>query len=282
MIVSGVTVKTKPVEERFVMRDIARILLLAVVLLTASSPAAFAAERTKLVIGVTPFPNGDLVRLATPLLAAEGYDVEVKMFNDEFTPNIELAAGRLSANIFQGIPHLEEMASERELDLTWVARVYFEPLGLYSTKLSAVGGFEKGDTIASPSDPAERERAPRLLEKAGLIKLDGGGLATVGGITENKTELEIVERDATVMARDIDETTASVIGSKYAVEANIMPVRDALLLEDNDSPHTVVVAARKDDADKPEIRALAKAINSQEVRKFLEDYLAIEGIVPAF
>jgi D-methionine transport system substrate-binding protein len=267
------------------MKNIARILLLAVVLLAALPFAAFAASSTKLVIGLTPYLNGDIVRMAMPLLDAEGYDVEIRDFIDNVMPNIALADGSISANLFQDIPYLENMVREQKFDLVWVTKVYIEPLGLYSRNIEAIDGIKDGDSIAIPNDPVNGSRALRLLEKAGLIKFGEGNSAdsvTVSDITENDKDLKIIELDAADMTRALDDTTVSVINANYAVEANIIPARDALMIEDKDSPHAIVVAVRRADADKPETKALVKALNSPEVKKFIEDYLALNGIVPAF
>jgi D-methionine transport system substrate-binding protein len=174
------------------------------------------------------------------------------------------------------------MSSEQKLDLVWVAKVHIEPLGLYSKKIKNIGELKDGDTVAVPNDPTNGARALRLLEKAGLIKVKEGDLVTARDITENTKNLKIIELEAAALPRTLDDTTASVINTNYAVEANLIPARDALIIEDKDSPYVNVLAVRKADTDKPEIKALVKAINSPEVKKFIEDELVPKGIVPAF
>ena len=66
------------------------------------------------------------------------------------------------------------------------------------------------------------------------------------------------------------------------MEGGLIPARDAITIEDKDSPYANVVAIRKADSDKPGIKALVKAINSPEVKKYIEDELVPKGIVPAF
>jgi D-methionine transport system substrate-binding protein len=264
------------------MKNIVRILLLAAVLFAASSFAAFAAEPVNIVVGATPFPHAEILKVTVPLLQAEGYKVEIKEFNDYVTPNVALADGSLTANFFQHIPYLENMSSEQKLDLVWVAKVHIEPLGLYSKKIKNIGELKDGDTIAIPNDPTNGARALHLLEKAGLIKVKEGDLVTARDVTENTKNLKIIELEAAALPRTLDDTTASVINTNYAVEANLIPAKDALIIEDKDSPYANVLAVRKADIDKPEIKALVKAINSPEVKKFIEDELVPKGIVPAF
>jgi D-methionine transport system substrate-binding protein len=125
-------------------------------------------------------------------------------------------------------------------------------------------------------------RALRLLEKAGLIKVKDGELVTARDITDNPRKLEVVELEAATLPRTLDDTTASVINTNYAVEAGLIPARDAITIEDKDSPYANVLAVKKADVDKPEIKALVKALNSPEVKKYIEDELVPKGIVAAF
>lgn len=264
------------------MKCTAKVLLLAIALVIASSFAAFAADKTKIVVGVSPFPHGEVMKVAAKLLEADGYAVEIKEFNDYVTPNIALSDGSLTANYFQHIPYLENMIKEQKLDLAWVAKVHIEPIGLYSKKIKAVAEIKDGDTVAIPNDPTNCARALRLLEKAGLLKVKEGDLVTARDVTENPKKLKIVELEAAQLPRTLDDTAASVINTNFAVEAGLIPAKDAIIIEGAESPYVNVLAVRAADVDKPEIKALVKAINSPEVKKFIDTELVPKGIVPAF
>ena len=258
-----------------------KILVIAAALVATFALSAFAADTT-LVVGVTPFPHGEIIKVAAGLVEADGYKVEIKEFNDYVTPNIALNDGSLTANFFQHVPYLDNMVNEQKLDLVWVAKVHIEPLGLYSKKIKALGEIADGATIAIPNDPTNGARALRLLEKAGLVKVKEGDLVTARDITENPKNLDIVELEAAQLPRTLDDTAASVINTNFAVEAGLIPSNDAIAIEDKDSPYANVLVVRTADKDKPEIQALVKAVNSAEVKKFIETELVPKGIVPAF
>jgi D-methionine transport system substrate-binding protein len=262
------------------MKRLASIFLFSVLFLACSAFAAAAAG--KIIVGATPFPHAEILKIASPLLAADGYELEIKEFNDYVTPNIALNDGSLDANFFQHVPYLENMVAEQKLDLIWVAKVHIEPLGLYSKKIKSLDEIKEGAKIAIPNDPTNGARALRLLEKSGLIKVKAGDLVTPRDITDNPRNLDIIELEAATLPRPLDDTTASVINTNYAVEGGLIPARDEITIEDQDSPYANVVAIRKTDADKPEIKALVKAINSPEVKKYILDELVPKGIVPAF
>ena len=48
--------------------------------------AACAADRGKLVVGVSPFPHGEIVKVAAKQLEKEGYRVEIKEFHHPAAP----------------------------------------------------------------------------------------------------------------------------------------------------------------------------------------------------
>jgi len=68
----------------------------------------------------------------------------------------------------------------------------------------------------------------------------------------------------------------------FAVDAGLDPSKDALALESKDSPYAVVLACRSGDKNSAKIKALAKALNSPEVKKFITEKLGSKGVIPAF
>ena len=257
-------------------------LLICLGLILAFATQAVAADSKKIVVGVTPFPHKDIMVIARPLLEKEGYTLEIKEFTDYVQPNVNLAEKHLDANFFQHIPYLENMAKERKMPLTWVAKVHIEPLGLYSKKIKSLEELQKGDTIAVPNDPTNGARALRLLEKHGLFKFKDGELITARDMTENPRDLKLIELEAAQLPRTLVDVKAAVINTNFASEAGLVPSRDAIIIEDKDSPYANVIAVREDDKDSPAIKALVKAVTSPEVKEFIIKNLEPRGIVPAF
>lgn len=255
-------------------------IVLALVLVLTFATSALAAE--KIIIGVTPFPHKDIMLVAKPLLAKAGYDLEIKEFTDYVQPNMALAEKQIYANFFQHIPYLDNMNNEKKLGLAWVAKVHIEPLGLYSKKIKDLKELKKGNMIAVPNDPTNEARALRLLEKNGVIKLKAGDLVTIKDITANPMGLKFREIDAAQLPRTLQDVTASVINTNFAGEAGLIPARDAIISEGEDSPYANIIVVRAADKDKPATKALIKAVQSPEVKKYIEDVLIPRGIVPAF
>ena len=69
--------------------------------------------------------------------------------------------------------------------------------------------------------------------------------------------------------------------NSIALEANLNPVEDAIFTEAKDSPFANILAVRPEDKDKDSIKKLGQALQSQEVKQFIEDNYK-GSLIPAF
>ncbi|MDF2634673.1 MAG: lipoprotein YaeC family [Pelosinus sp.] len=248
-----------------------------------AAPANPASKTTVLKVGATPVPHAEILNIVKPILAKDGIDLQIVEFTDYVKPNIAVAEKELDANFFQHIPYLNKFAAERNLPLTHTTAVHIEPMGIYSKKIKNLNELATGAKVAIPNDPTNGGRSLALLEKAGLIKLkDGVGVnATVSDIVTNSKNIQISELEAPQLPRVLEDVTIAVINTNYALEAKLVPTKDALFIEAKDSPYANILAVRKGDENRPEIQKLTKALTSDEVKKFInEKYQG--AIVPAF
>lgn len=242
------------------------------------------AEAIVLKVGASPVPHAEILNVVKPILADEGIELEIVEFADYNQPNLRLADGDLDANYFQHIPYLESFSKDHKLDLTYTAKVHIEPMGVYSEKIKDISELKDGAEIAIPNDPTNGGRALILLEQAGLLKLkEGVGIsATVYDIVENPKNIKITELEAATLPRVLGDVDAAVINSNYALEAKLVPTEDALVLESpKDNPYVNILAVRKGDENRNEIVKLSEALNSPEVKKFIEEEYK-GAVIPAF
>ena len=249
---------------------------------STQAPAA-GDKKTVVKVGATAVPHAEILTALKPALDKEGIELKIVEFTDYVRPNMALADKELDANFFQHIPYLEQFSADRKLALTYAAAVHIEPMGVYSKKIKNLSELANGAQIAIPNDPTNGGRALSLLAKAGLIKLkDGVGVkGTVKDITDNPKALVIKELEAPLLPRALDDLAAAVINTNYALEAKLVPAKDALFLEPKDSPYANILAIRKGDENRPEIQKLAKVLTSAEAKKFIEDKYK-GAVVPAF
>jgi len=248
-----------------------------------STAPAQEASKTVVKVGATALPHAEILAVVKPLLATEGIDLQIIEMTDYVTPNIAVAEKELDANFFQHIPYLNKFSTERNLALTYTAAVHIEPMGIYSKKIKNLTELPAGAKVAIPNDPTNGGRALALLDKAGIIKLkDGVGVnATVSDILTNAKNVQISELEAPQLPRVLEDVSIAVINTNYALEAKLVPTKDALFIEQKDSPYVNILTIRKGDETRPEIQKLTKALTSEEVRKFInEKYQG--AVVPAF
>lgn len=251
---------------------------------TAPAPAAGGEKQeVTLKVGATAVPHAEILKFVEPKLKEQGVKLEIKEFNDYVQPNVQVNEKQLDANFFQHTPYLEQFNKDHNMNLVKVAGVHIEPMGVYSKKVKKLDELKDGATVAIPNDPTNGGRALALLEKSGLIKLkEGVGVSgTVKDIAENKKKLNVKELEAAMLPRSLDDVDIAVINTNYALKANLVPTKDALVIEDKNSPYVNILVARPDNKDSEAVQKLAKALNTPEVKKFIEDTYK-GSVVPAF
>ncbi|WHE06614.1 MetQ/NlpA family ABC transporter substrate-binding protein [Thermoanaerobacterium thermosaccharolyticum] len=250
---------------------------------TSSNASNTSDKMTKIVVGATPNPHAEILNVVKPILAKEGVDLEIKEFTDYVTPNTALADKQIDANFFQHVPYLEDFEKKKNVKLVPLVKVHVEPMGAYSKKIKSKDEIKDSATVAIPNDATNEGRALLLLQKEGLIKLkDSNGLTqTPRDIVDNPKYLKIVELEAPQLPRTLQDVDLAIINTNFALEANLNPLKDAIFMEDKDSPYANVLVVRPDNQNDPAIQKLAKALNSEEVKKFIEDKYK-GAIVPAF
>lgn len=252
----------------------------------SEAPAPGPGSVRTLKVGVNPVPHGEILRAAAPVAEKNGVLLDVVEFTDYVQPNVALADGQLDANYFQHVPYLERFNADRKLSLVSVGPVHLEPLGLYSTKHATLAELPQGGTVTIPADPTNAGRALHLLEQQGLLRLrEGvGSSATLADVVGNPRKLELREIDAEQQPRTLEDVDAAVINGNYFLEAQKNLKLDAKTLAQESpkgNPYANVLVVRKGDENRPEIQTLVKALQSEEVRRFIQS--SYKGaIVPAF
>ena len=151
---------------------------------------------------------------------------------------------------------------------------------------ASLDALPDGAQIAVPTDATNEARALLLLEQVGLIKLkDGAGInATKSDIVENPKNLEIVETKAELVSTIRQDVDLAVINGNYALDAGLK-IADALAVEANDGAaaeaYVNVLAVKEGNENLDKIQALVKALQSDEVRTFIEETYN-GAVVPLF
>lgn len=245
--------------------------------------AGIACAQDVIRIGVTAGPHAQIAEVAKKVAERDGLKLQIVEFQDYIQPNAALDSGDLQANSYQHLPFLQTQIQSRGYRITAVGDTVTFPMGFYSKKYKSLGDLPEGAKVGIQNDPSNSGRALALLQKYGVIKLKpGAGItATPLDVIENPKKLQIVQLEAAQLPRSLDDLAVSAINTNYAVQANLVPTRDAIAIEDPKNPYANLLAVRTQDKDKAWVAKLVKAFQSAEVKQFVGSNFA-GSMVPAF
>ena len=262
-----------------------KVLALTLALVLALGLTACGGGDKTVKVGATPAPHAEILEIAKDLMAKDGYTLEIVEYNDYIQPNNSVEDGSLLANYFQHITYMNDFNQSSGTHLVNAAGIHYEPFGLYAGKTASLSELADGAQIAVPNDATNEARALLLLEQEGLIKLnDGVGLnATKSDIAENPHNYEIVELEASQLPARLQDVDAAVINGNYAIDAGLKG-SDALAVAADGAAaeaYVNVVAVKEGNENSEAVKALVKALQSDEVRTFIES--TYDGaVVPLF
>ena len=254
----------------------------------ADAAEAPAADLVPIVVGASATPHAEILESVKEALAAEGYDLQVVVYDDYILPNKALADGELDANYFQHTPYLKSYNESNGTDLVSAALIHYEPFGIYGNGVTSLADLADGATIIIPADDSNETRALLLLQQEGLITLPEDASAEKGVshldiVDDGGYNITPVQAD-TVPSQlaSSDEGTIAVINGNYAIQAGLKAA-DALATEsaDGDAAQTYanIIAVRAGDENSEKTLALVKALQTDAVKQFIAD--TYEGAVVA-
>lgn len=250
---------------------------------TQETAANSSSKEVTIKVGAAVTPHADILKHIQPTLKQEGINLEIVTLDDEGQLNPALQEKQIDANYFQHVPYLNSVAKEKGYDFAVAGKVHVEPIGFYSSKLKSKEDIKDDATIAIPNNPSNEYRALVLLQAQGLIKLKDGITnysATPKDIVENSKNIKFTEVDAAQLPRVLQDVDGAVINTNIVLEAKIDP-KSALFREDSNSPYANIITVRKGDENREEIKKLVQALNSDDVKKFIQEKYGV-AVVPAF
>lgn len=237
-------------------------------------------------VAASATPHAELLEQVKPILAEQGIDLEITVFDDYVQPMNVVEDGEFDANYFAHVPYVEQFNAEQGTHIVNAGGIHYEPFGIYPGTKKALSELADGDVIAVPNDTTNEARALLLLQDNGIIKLkEGAGLtATINDITENPKNIEIKELEAAQVARVIPEVAFVVLNGNYALEAGLSVAKDSIAFEASDSEaaktYVNIVAVKEGNENNAEIKALVDALKSDTIKQYIKD--TYDGAVVAF
>lgn len=254
---------------------------------------AFAGETITVI--ATRFPNGDVLKVAKPLLKQQGYDLKIKEIpsysghgivtvkgtasQEVNNPNQEVLAGKYDANFFQPGIYLEEYNRLSGSNLTEIGKVFYVPFAIYlspvnkltSESVSTLAQKHDSMTVGIPTSYIDTARALKLLEANQLIHLDPKEqIPNLSDITANPYHLKIVQVDNEILPQLMLNNSFDMIvmNSGRAYIKHLYPT-NTNLMENDPGQYSNMVVTTAANSNSPKLKALVKALQSPEVRKFI-------------
>lgn len=251
------------------------VLSLILVLAACGKGSANSANgQTTLVVGASAVPHAEILKEAAPLLKKKGINLKVKVFNDYVLPNQALASKQLDANYFQHIPFLDLYNKQHHTDLVSAGKIHIEPFGIYSKKYKNVSDIKDGATVQISNNKSEQGRILLLLQSKGLVKIKPGvdGVSATLNDIDNFKHLKFLQPiDPALLPKAYLNNSADLfaINTNFALQANLNPRKDALILEGASSPYANIIAVRKGDENKKAIKELVDVLHSKTIQDFI-------------
>jgi len=258
---------------------------------TAEEPAegdeASTGEAVTLKVAASPTPHAEILAQVVDVLAEQGITLEISEYGDYVIPNTAVEEGDMDANFFQHTPYLDQFNEENGTHLVSVAKIHYEPMGIYAGKTASLEELPDGAVIAVPNDVTNEARALLLLEAQGLIEIDdAAGLnATPNDITSNPKNLQFKELEAAMLPQTLEEVDLSIINSNFALQGGLNPAEDALASEsaDSEAAHTYanIIVVKEGNENNEAVQALVKALQSDAVRDYINETYS-GSVLPMF
>lgn len=254
------------------MKKILKAAVLAAAVTLASSAYA---DHTVVKVGVVGAYNAQWDTV-NELLKKDDIEVKLVKYSDYATPNRALNDGDIDLNAFQHKAFLKNDIERNGYKIESIGDTLITPLCVFNNKdkIKSMNEIKDGDIIAIPSDLTNGGRALKVLESAGLIKVnpDKGYTPTKADITEYVKKIELREVESGILARILPDVSAALINGGNAFTAHLDPSKDSIYQENLDpkvnkaaAQLVNVIVARSEDKDNPVYKKVVDAYHTDAV-----------------
>ncbi len=239
-------------------------------------------EREEIIFGFGPSTYVDQFEKGIrPILEEKGYKVKAQIFTQNMQINPALKEGEIDIAGHQSVAYMSEMNPHLGMNMVKLVDTASAPQSLRSTRHHSLEEVKAGMTVAIPNDPINGERAARILESIGWMKVkDEIDVArfSVADLIPTEIGIKVVEVDAAQGLRILEDVDFAVINGNYVANAGLK-MSDGLVIEETPEEHVVVMVIRGEDADKPWAKAVKEAYESPEFEAYIRSEPLYDGFI---
>lgn len=256
--------------------------VLAVLTACGNKEAGDSGDKKKLTVGFGVGTYEEQFRQSIlPILEKQGYSVDIKTFSQNMQVNPAMKEGSIDASIFQSTAYMEAINEEINADMVGIAYVPGAPQGLYSVNHTTLDDVKDGTTVAVPNDPVNQERALRILEELGWVKIkEGAGVAdfNINSMEPDKYNIDIKILDPAQILVSLQDVDYGVVNGNYIANSD-RKITDALKIENTPMEHRIIVSVNKKDENSQWAKDLKVAYESKEFEEYILGLEKYDGFI---
>lgn len=219
-------------------------------------------------------PNTEILQEAARILGEKGYLLNIEICDDYLKPNQLITEGKVDCNYYQHAAFLERYNIEKGTSLLEMAKIHYEPMAVFSRKLSSLEEVEKGAKVAVSDNPTALAQSLWLLHDEGLLTLmsDADMTAMTDDIAKNPLQLEFVYMKEKEILKSLEEADLGLCHMGYALKEGIEAESILLAAEDRESKGARNLAQSVVVSQYPNENAglLIDILMSEKMQKFIE------------
>lgn len=216
-----------------------------------------------------------------PILEKQGYKVNVKTFSQNMQVNPAMKEGSIDASVFQSTAYMEGINKQLDTNMTGITFVPSAPQGLYSTKHKSLSEVQDGTTVAVPNDPVNQERAVRILEELGWVKVKADAGTTtfnLNSVEPGKYKISFKVLDPAQILVSLQDVDYGVVNGNYIANAG-KKITDALKIENTPKQHRIIVSINKKDENTQWAKDIKAAYESKEFDDYIKSQPKYDGFI---
>lgn len=233
-------------------------------------------NKGSILVGTVGVPYTELLTQAKLQLAKEGWDLQIKYYEDYKKLNEDVLNSVLDAHLFAHRTYIDSYNDVNKTELVGVTPVCYEVYGIYS-KLNEDLTNADGAVIGLPQEAEKKARALLFLHDLGWITLkeNRGMTTTMDDVETNNRNLQFSEYTQETLMSVMDESDYCIIGADSATVGGLDIEDDVIRAETAGSTGADVYAAllvtTQEKSAEEKIQVLADALVSEEMTEYVCD-----------
>ncbi|MBU9721585.1 MULTISPECIES: MetQ/NlpA family ABC transporter substrate-binding protein [Bacillaceae] len=216
-----------------------------------------------------------------PIMEEKGYEVEIRTFSQNMQLNPAMHEGSIDASVFQSTAYMEGINEDQNMNMTGVAFVPGAPQGLYSVNHDSFDDVQDGTTVALPNDPVNQERAVRILEDLGWVKIkeDAGTIDfNLSSVEPDLYDIDFQVLDPAQILVSLEDVDFGVVNGNYIANSG-RRIAEALKIENTPMEHRIILSVNEGDKDTQWAQDLVAAYESREFEEYILSQSKYDGFI---